>query len=89
VLDSTRRLGDVLTEYANALSDYDQARFRLLVALGMPPQGLVDPRLLPQPVGCDLPAAANSSASPGVEKDAVPAGVSLPSTLPSPHKPDR
>ncbi len=49
VLDSTRRLSDVLTEYANALTDYDQARFRLLVALGLPPQGLVDAKQMPLP----------------------------------------
>jgi outer membrane protein TolC len=35
VLDSTRRLSDVLATYADALTDYDRARFRLLIALGL------------------------------------------------------
>ncbi len=34
VLDSTRRLSDVLAVYADALTDYDRARLRLLIALG-------------------------------------------------------
>jgi outer membrane protein TolC len=42
VLDSTRRLSDVLLVYADALSDYDRARMRLLVALGLPTANLVD-----------------------------------------------
>ncbi|MFQ3592878.1 MAG: TolC family protein [Gemmataceae bacterium] len=42
VLDSTRRLTDVLGVYADALSDYDRARMRLLVALGLPTAQLVD-----------------------------------------------
>jgi len=41
VLDSTRRLTDVLGVYADALSDYDRARMRLLVALGVPTAELV------------------------------------------------
>lgn len=61
VLDSTRRLSDVLDQYANALSDYDLARFRLLVALGLPPQGLVDPKQLPQPPA--LPEAGSTAAA--------------------------
>lgn len=48
-LDSTRRQSDVLESYANALTDYDRARFRLLVALGLPPEALLDPRCLPAP----------------------------------------
>ncbi len=35
VQDSIRRLSDVLFSYANALTDYDEARFRFLIALGM------------------------------------------------------
>ncbi|MFO0876773.1 MAG: TolC family protein [Gemmataceae bacterium] len=49
VLDSTRRLSDVLDQYANALTDYDQARFRLLIALGMRPQAIIEPRMMPLP----------------------------------------
>src|SRR5205085_1490607 len=55
VLDSTRRLSDVLEAYGNALTDYDRARFRLLIALGMPPEAILDPRLMPQP-RCEGPA---------------------------------
>ena len=58
VLDSTRRLSDVLSEYANALSDFDAARYRLLVALGLPPAALVDPRMMPMPAGCQPPPPA-------------------------------
>jgi outer membrane protein TolC len=41
VLDSTRRLSDVLEGYTLALSDYDRARFRLLIALGLPPAAIL------------------------------------------------
>jgi outer membrane protein TolC len=82
VLDSIRRLSDVLSEYANALTDLDQSRFRLLVALGLPPQGLVDPRLLPLPAGCAPPAVANPKPAVAVEKgtprEAVGAGPKEP-----------
>lgn len=49
VLDSTRRLSDVLQAYSDALSDYDRARVRLLVALGFPPAALLDPECVPPP----------------------------------------
>ena len=49
VLDSLRRLNDVLDTYANALTDYDRSRFRVLTALGMSPGALLDPRLMPLP----------------------------------------
>lgn len=61
VLDSTRRLSDVLDQYAQALTDYDAARFRLLIALGMPPQTIIEPRLMPLPPG---------TSPPGVDKNA-------------------
>jgi len=48
-LDSIRGLNDTLEAYANGLSDYDRARFRLLVVLGVPPAGLVDPACMPVP----------------------------------------
>lgn len=48
-LDAIRSLSDIREAYANALTDYERARFRLLVALGMPARGIVDPRLLPAP----------------------------------------
>lgn len=69
VLDSTRRLSDVLDNYANALTDYDRARFRLLVALGLPPATLIDPASAPLP----LPAAA---------KTILPAPLEAPATKP-------
>jgi outer membrane protein TolC len=47
VLDSTRRLSDVLAAYADALTDYDRARFRLLIALGQTQAALELPDLVP------------------------------------------
>jgi len=52
VFDSIRGLNDTLEAYANALTDYDRARFRLLVALGIPAPGILDPRLMPVPPCC-------------------------------------
>jgi outer membrane protein TolC len=52
VLDSVRRLSDVLEAYGNALTDYDQARFRLLVALGLPPGWLLDGARMPADKPC-------------------------------------
>ena len=49
VLDSIRGLNDLIETYGNDLTDFERARFRLLVALGMPAQALLDPRLMPQP----------------------------------------
>jgi outer membrane protein TolC len=41
VLDAIRGLNDTLESYGQAITDYDRARFRLLIALGMPPQELL------------------------------------------------
>jgi outer membrane protein TolC len=41
VLDSIRGLNDLLEAYAQAITAYERAQFRLLVALGLPPQTLV------------------------------------------------
>jgi hypothetical protein len=38
VLDSIRGLSDTLDSYGQAVTDYERARFRLLVVLGIPPQ---------------------------------------------------
>jgi outer membrane protein TolC len=46
-LDSIRGLNDVLDAFANSLSDYDRARFRLLVVLGVPTAALCDPAAMP------------------------------------------
>jgi outer membrane protein TolC len=43
VLDSIRRLSDVLQGYADTISDYDRNRYRLLVALGLPPASFIEP----------------------------------------------
>jgi outer membrane protein TolC len=56
VLDSIRGLSDVLEAYGQALTDYERSHFRLLVVLGLPPEGLLDPACLPPP-----PAAATPS----------------------------
>jgi outer membrane protein TolC len=42
VLDSIRGLSDALEQYAQATTDYERARFRLLVVLGLPPNILID-----------------------------------------------
>jgi outer membrane protein TolC len=55
VLDSIRSLSDLLDAYTAAMTDYERARFRLLIALGMPAPGILDPRLLPAPP-CPPPA---------------------------------
>jgi outer membrane protein TolC len=49
VLDSIRSLNDLLDAYGQALTDYERTRFRLLVALGMPPEAFANPQLMPQP----------------------------------------
>src|SRR5262249_46964386 len=55
---------------------YDLARYRLLVALGLPPSALVDPKLMPLPASCKQPAPykdadAARSASEGKVADAA------------------
>lgn len=47
VLDSTRRLSDVLGVYSDALTDYDRARFRLITALGLTGLALEAPPVRP------------------------------------------
>ncbi len=49
-LDSIRGLSDILESYAIALTEYDRSRFRLLIALGMPAGGIVNPQCMPLPV---------------------------------------
>src|SRR5262249_12782959 len=71
VLDSVRRLFDTLETYSFALTDYDRARFRLLIALGMSPAALLDPRCMPAPPLAPKPPPANAPA---------PAGTSQPRT---------
>jgi len=50
-LDAVRGLSDTLEGYGQAATDYDRARLRLLLALGLPPQALVGPSAgMPPPV---------------------------------------
>jgi outer membrane protein TolC len=51
VLDSIRSLNDLLDSYGSAMTDYERARFRLLVTLGIPPADM-------------LPAAAKEAPAP-------------------------
>jgi outer membrane protein TolC len=58
VLDSIRGMSDTLDAYGQAVTDYERARYRLLIVLGMPPLQLLDfppPPQPPQP----LPPPAN------------------------------
>jgi outer membrane protein TolC len=48
-LDSIRGLSDTLDAYGQAVTDYEVARFRLLVGLGLPPAGFIDPSKMPAP----------------------------------------
>ena len=59
VLDSIRGLSDALEAYGVDVTSYERARFRLLFALGVPPQSLFDPSAT-QPAG----TAANPAPGP-------------------------
>jgi outer membrane protein TolC len=48
-LDSVRGLNDLLDAYGQALTDYERSRFRLLIALGIPPQAFLDHEAMPAP----------------------------------------
>jgi len=56
VLDSIRSLNDLLEAHAQALTEFDRARFRLLVALGLPAEALLDPSRMPRPSHPESPA---------------------------------
>jgi outer membrane protein TolC len=49
VLDSIRGLNDMLEAYGQAATEYDRARFRLITALGVPGQSLLEPTPTPPP----------------------------------------
>jgi outer membrane protein TolC len=66
VLDAIRSLSDLLEAYGNSLTDYERARFRLLVALGMPAQSLWDPKTMPQPGQADCALASRAKGIPAV-----------------------
>jgi outer membrane protein TolC len=82
VLDSIRRLSDVLEGYANSLSDYDRGRYRLLLVMGLPPAGLLDPSTLPLPP-CPPSAEDNKEA----KQPAAPAAPVQPVHSTTPHTP--
>jgi outer membrane protein TolC len=73
LLDAIRSLSDLLDAYVTDITDYERARFRLLVALGIPRQALMDPSLMPLPPGACAPKAV--SPPPRV---APPAGLRQP-----------
>jgi outer membrane protein TolC len=62
LLDSIRRHSDVLDAYAISLTDYDRARFRLLLALGLPPESILDPSCMPLPA-CPPPECPPAKAA--------------------------
>jgi outer membrane protein TolC len=70
VLDSIRSLNDLLDAYSTAMTDFERARFRLLIALGMPAPGILDPRLLPAP---PCPPPPEALPAPGPEAPPRPA----------------
>src|SRR5262249_18307676 len=45
LLDAIRSLNDLLDAYIQDMTDYERARYRLLVALGIPQLALIDPSL--------------------------------------------
>jgi outer membrane protein TolC len=89
-LDSIRSLNDLLDAYGQAVTDYERARFRLLIALGMPAQGLIDPAAMPVPAqpgdvaGCPhpdkdrCPPAGGQTGGGGPNSMGPPVPVGLP-----------
>jgi outer membrane protein TolC len=49
LLDSIRSLSDALESYGQAMTEYERAHFRLLIALGLPPQSWFNPNGGPFP----------------------------------------
>lgn len=92
VLDSVRGLNDLLEAYASSLTDYERARFRLLVALGIPAQSLIDPSAPLPPhsaAACDASpvesgAVNGGSHGPGQGMNANSPAVQAPAALPPP-----
>lgn len=62
-LDSIRGLNDTFEAFANGLSEYDRARFRLLVVLGVPSAALVDPARMPAPRAAQVSPVVGQPAS--------------------------
>jgi outer membrane protein TolC len=59
LLDAIRSLNDLLDAYIQDMTDYERARYRLLVALGIPQLALIDPSLMP-----GAPVASGPGAAP-------------------------
>lgn len=59
VQDSIRGLNDMLEAWGQSITDYERARFRLLIALGLPPQDLIGlpPPHAPHAAPADVPPA--------------------------------
>lgn len=55
VLDSIRGLSDLLEAYGQAVTDYDRARFRLMIALGLSPEEIIS-RIAAPPMGPGPPS---------------------------------
>jgi outer membrane protein TolC len=73
LLDSIRTLSDVLESYGVAVTEYERSRFRLLVALGLPPDGFVHPEAMPLPPRPEkLCPPANPPAPEAVSKESEP-----------------
>ena len=62
-LDSIRGLNDTFEAFANGLSEYDRARFRLLVVLGVPSAALYDPARMPAPPTAQVSPVVGQPAS--------------------------
>ena len=56
VLDSIRSLNDTLELYAQAVTEYERTRFRLLIVLGLPSPRIIDSFTLPPPIPVGKPA---------------------------------
>jgi outer membrane protein TolC len=51
VLDSIRSLSDLLDAYGQSMTDYERSEFRLLIALGLSPEGYLDAQAILAPTG--------------------------------------
>jgi outer membrane protein TolC len=81
VLDSIRRLADILNSYNAALTDYDRARYRLIVRLGLPTPALIDPACMPSPPV--LPRAEPAPVAPLPKVEGAPGPIAPLSSAPS------
>jgi outer membrane protein TolC len=52
VLDSIRGLNDLLDAYGQAVTDYERARFRLMIVVGLSPEDIISWVVDPKGLGC-------------------------------------